>query len=272
MLKTITATALFTLGGLATQALAGPIDPPAGPVAPTQATVIDSLPYTIDQPGSYVLTGNLIVDQQLYTLSSQRAAIEVNASNVTIDMRGFSLIDTFDQPNIKGIFVGGDNVEVRDGTIADFEREGLQATGDATRVIGLRVMRSGQVGVAVRGSSYVSRCVSIENGVFGFAAGRGSIVENCIARGNGDAGINMSNQGVGEGFVVRDCVATANLDEGIRSGSGVTGGVITNCVATNNATFGIDGADALVVGNVAMGNGSTQITGANRTDVDNKTN
>ena len=56
---------LVALAAVAGIVRAGPLDPPAAP-APTSGvlrpgTPITSLPYTIQQPGNYYLTGNLHV-------------------------------------------------------------------------------------------------------------------------------------------------------------------------------------------------------------------
>src|SRR5262249_38758199 len=66
---------------------------PSGPPAPTMKTLdqieprtpISSLPYTIISPGSYYVTTNL-------TGMSGAHGITVNASDVTLDLGGFSLI------------------------------------------------------------------------------------------------------------------------------------------------------------------------------------
>src|SRR3989304_4869431 len=69
---------------------AGDLNPPPGPITPTQRTPIganttpgdaDSL-FMITQPGSYYLTGNIIG-------VSGKFGIEINASGVTLDLMGF---------------------------------------------------------------------------------------------------------------------------------------------------------------------------------------
>src|SRR3977135_3688451 len=59
-----------------------------GVVLINQSTVMAAggFPYTITQPGSYRLSGNLTVP------NVNAAAINVTADNVTIDLNGFSII------------------------------------------------------------------------------------------------------------------------------------------------------------------------------------
>src|SRR5216117_1440443 len=81
--------------------LAGPLDPPAGPVAPTGKTLGEVEPriavnaantpgdsnslFKITQPGSYYLTGNI-------TGVANKHGIEIAASGVTLDLNGFDLL------------------------------------------------------------------------------------------------------------------------------------------------------------------------------------
>ena len=92
---------------------AGPIAPPAGPVAPTHKTLTDVEPrtalsvantpgnaqfvYIIDQPGSYYLADNLI------GVPGKRG-IWVLAKDVTLDLNGF----TIDGTNGAGDGIQGD--------------------------------------------------------------------------------------------------------------------------------------------------------------------
>jgi hypothetical protein len=88
---------------------------------------ISSLPFTIDTPGSYYLTGDL---------TSTGHGIIVEADHVTIDLNGFSLIGS-DSGIYSGIYmVERSNVEIRNGTVTGFKGGGIDEwNGKGHRVI-----------------------------------------------------------------------------------------------------------------------------------------
>jgi hypothetical protein len=95
-------------------------------------TRITSLPYTIDKPGFYYLTGNL-------TYPNSENGITVNAWDVTIDLMGFCLSGSGD----KGIVTTQPNVEVRNGTLSGWQT-GFVSGGDNCRALNLRVRNCGR--------------------------------------------------------------------------------------------------------------------------------
>src|SRR6266700_7689406 len=76
------------LAGLAVVLVAPAVLAVDGVVLINQSTVMAAggFPYTITQPGSYRLSGNLTVPD------ANTTAIQVMADNVTIDLNGFSII------------------------------------------------------------------------------------------------------------------------------------------------------------------------------------
>src|SRR5215470_6747809 len=108
---------------LGTLALAGPLDPPAGPVTSTYKTLTEVEPRTplsqattpgdvanqfkITQPGSYYLTGNMTAS------TGSAPCILIAASDVTLDLSGFSVRNGATE----GIRISGDNVTVRNGSV-----------------------------------------------------------------------------------------------------------------------------------------------------------
>jgi hypothetical protein len=116
------ALALLLLAAMAGVVQGGPLDPP-GPPGSTGKNLITSLPFTISQPGSYVLNGNL-------TGVSGTDGITVQADNVTIDLSGFTLSGA--PGAYSGISEGPFAPPryfwtVRNGTIANWPNSGIFA-------------------------------------------------------------------------------------------------------------------------------------------------
>jgi parallel beta-helix repeat protein len=183
---------------LATRSSAGPLDPPGAP-APTMKTLqqveprtpISSLPFTISQPGSYYVTGNLSV-------SSAIDGITVQADDVTIDLNGFELNGNGVGTNAvtegaasptrlnwrvyNGSVVGwGDalfGVDVSNGQIDHISASGIRGTG-----------------LYLGAGARVSDCsVAGSNTLFvGIETGSESSVESCSTRGF-NTGISVSSQ------------------------------------------------------------------------------
>lgn len=122
-----------SLGAIAAMAKAGPLNPPAGAVAPTGRTndeiynKIPTLPsvgafdgripipgstsgVSISAPGSYVLTGDLTV--------TSGTGLNISSSNVTVDLNGFRIANTSTTSNCIAINSASTaNVAIRNGLI-----------------------------------------------------------------------------------------------------------------------------------------------------------
>src|SRR6187455_75010 len=93
MKHTLTTGIAIALFGLPQAFAQGPLAPPAGPPAPSMKTLdqveartpISSVPFTISASGSYYFTKNL----QFQNTSGN--AIAISASDVTLDLNGFTL-------------------------------------------------------------------------------------------------------------------------------------------------------------------------------------
>lgn len=242
-----TAGLLIAIGVLAGMVLAGPLNPPAGPVAPTYKTLTDVEPritinaantpgnadsiYRITQPGSYYLAGNIPAGE------AGRAVITVVASNVTIDLCGFTIDGraTSGGRSTVGITLDNDaipnNVTVRNGTIRGCN-QGMhlswgQGTGAYFLIEGVKVIENGS-GLYTAVASVIRSCHVSSNEQTGMFVNSG-IVESCVVTSNGGNGIDA-----GPSAVVRDCVVSGNNAVGI-SGAGLVSG----CITSGNTSGGV---------------------------------
>ncbi len=260
---------------------AGPLDPPPGPVAPTGKTLTqiepriainatntpgdaDSL-FRITQPGSYYLTGNtpFVLNQH---------AIEIAASNVTIDLMGFRIqgsnIGAFDGIIDDTTVTTHSNIRITNGSIAGFSRNGinLSDTGNNHRIDNIIVTSNAEIGIRVGENASIDSCSASNNGSTGIACfGAGAIVRNCGAYFNGGSGIILTSNGS-----ITGCTANANVSTGFRTGNGATladcsargngfdgfdvgqGTMISSCSAYSNGAEGIDASINCVVSNCSV--------------------
>ena len=109
---------VFIIAALATLFAQGPLTPPGAP-APTMKSLeqiearkpISSAPFTISQSGSYYLTASVTV--------SSGTAITITASNVTLDLNGFTISSTDASTTGYGILLdnGPRNITIANGFI-----------------------------------------------------------------------------------------------------------------------------------------------------------
>jgi hypothetical protein len=275
------ALALLLLAGLAGIAQGGPIDPP-GPPGSTGKNAITQLPFTISQPGSYIVNSNL-------TGVGGQNGITVNASDVTIDLQGFELV------GVSGAISGVNgftypNLTVRNGTVRNWPARGIIAlTGSVENIqaiangIGIQMGSEATVsncvvkdstagnGIVVGPDSVVRGCSAVHNAGSEIVADNHSLIEDCIADGAGDTGTGGYGIYLVASGEVRDCTATNNGDIEILAGNGAK---LENCVADGVGTFGGGiqvGDDSTVRGCTAKNNGNNDIVAGNRAILENST-
>jgi hypothetical protein len=224
----------------------GSLTPPGAPAA-TMKTLqqieprapISVLPTVITSSGSYYIVSNLVG-------SAGSDGITVAANNVTIDLRGFTLVGPASALAENGIDCGSrSNIFILHGTVSGWNGSGIGGSARYCRVIDL---------------------TAADNGRSGIRTGDYSLVQHCIADRNG---LNSSGQigiGIGSGAIVRDCVVSGHNGA---SSIGISGGgncLVEHCNISGNNSAGGSGIDAngssLVVDCVVAGNlGTTNNVG-----------
>jgi hypothetical protein len=208
-------------------------------------------PVTVTVSGSYRLTSNLTLptdDEAITDLSG--------ASDVTLDLNGFTLTG-IGLGAKNGIQLGtGDNWEIRNGTLQNFGGSGIQDSGGigrGHRAIGIRAEGNGSWGILLTNSrsNTIRDCYAEINGDGGLAVGDSGKIVASTAEGNLGTGISAGADAIVEGNVANS--NTAVVADGISAGSGSR---ITGNVASANSSAGIDtGTDSLVLHNTIRDNG-----------------
>lgn len=217
---------------------------PTSPPGPTMKTLdqveprtpITSLPFNISTSGSYYLTGNL-------TCSGNGITVDFN--NVTIDLQGFTITGNGSGSGV--YMVGRSNVEIRNGTIQNFQ-EGIKevyASGRGHRIIDVRVIKNGWSGIylvgyghTVKGCTVLKNATSVTSGNTGYGiygGMRSLVAENVIH----DNGTNINGYFyaliVGDGSVVTGNTVNNNGYHAVNKAVGLLTG--TCCVVKDNSVF-----------------------------------
>lgn len=213
-------------------------------------------PVTISRPGSYRLSGNLVVPD------GNTGAIEIGADHVTLDLNGFAILGPVDcsggfpcanAGSGDGVRTPGVqfNVTIRNGTIQGLGRGGIDLRGDSHLVEQMHARSNGSTGILIaasqdEGSSVVQRSTVQRNGQLGiwlsrgllqhntadvnYAAGLGlsvgSAAHNTSTR-NGWAGLSLGPGASAIGNVMRD--NAANLAGGVNLGQNLCTGYGGGC-------------------------------------------
>ncbi|MCB9845513.1 MAG: right-handed parallel beta-helix repeat-containing protein [Phycisphaeraceae bacterium] len=278
--------------------IAGPLDPPAGPVQPTPRTLAEIEPRTpigpdttpgdanalfrITQPGSYYLASDAVGE-------AGKHGIEVFtpfAEGVVIDLNGFSLRGV--PGSRSGIVVQGGTI-VRNGVIEQWDEDGLSAgqaivehvTASFNGRDGIRVLSGGIVrecvaqinqrdGISVADTSRIDRCVSKNNKRYGVHADGAATVTDCLLYANEGGGIETGLS------IVSDCELFSNsqaaiLDRGFSTilrnkvFNGAQGILVTgdsSRIEDNHVLFCVTGIDVDGEGSLIIRNSVAQCTAA----------
>jgi hypothetical protein len=136
-------------------------------------TKITSLPYTINDPGFYYVTGNL-------TAASGNGII-VTKDDVTIDLMGFRINGTTGGTGI--LLNGRKNVEVRNGTFQGWGTVIAESqTGSGHRVLNVRA-DTNSIGIFLYGMGHlVKGCTALSNASYGIFVEGGTISGNVASQ------------------------------------------------------------------------------------------
>ncbi|MCC6425833.1 MAG: right-handed parallel beta-helix repeat-containing protein [Phycisphaerales bacterium] len=267
---------------------AGPLDPPAGPVAPTYKTLNEIEPgkpvnlvntpgdgdsvFKITAPGRYYLTGDVVG-------ASGKSGIEIEASHVTLDMKGFQIRGSAGSTTgIDGNGTGPGSptsagyITLKNGLITGWGSHGVTANNAGAWIVEeVKFAGNSGTGITVNSGTVFTRCYFYSNGLdgcqtsnhvefyycfgslnggHGFAAGSDSAFVNCEAGSNAGSGIVVPLGGR-----VTGCTTTLNNGHGIVVGDG---GSVDNCHVDNNHGGGIMVGKGGNVSRCALnGNGTT---------------
>ena len=213
-------------------------------------TKITSLPYTISSSGFYFIDKDLAC--------STGTGIFIDANDVTLDLMGFSLDGSGGAGTYRGIYMSGrTNVEIRNGTIKNFNHYGIyEASNNGTghRIINVRI-KENVYGVFLNGKGHlIEKCTAINNGGAGISASGSSTVTGNICYGNATHGISVAN---GNASIVTGNTCFDNIRMGILA-SPSYGNIVKNNTCYNNGEDGIFvNKGATIIGNTCYMNGIT---------------
>lgn len=251
----------FTVGA----ALAGDLNPPAGPVGPTMKTLAQVEPriavsaantpglgdgfYRITAPGSYYLTGNVAG-------VAGKSGIIIDAPSVTLDLCGFELNGGTGGDYGLEILANATSCTIRNGTISGWTAAAIYSFSQGGRFEGLTLIGNGASGMHSGGDAQILRCTARLNGANGINAGGGSTVSDCIAN---DNGTTPSHHGIStaDRCLVLRCVANENTGTGIRVNHG---GRVIDCQASFNNVGIVTYNSGFVSGALCQYNASDGIT------------
>lgn len=268
-----------------TIAVAGPLEPAAGPIQSTHKTLTEVEPriainatntpgdadsrFRITQRGSYYLTGNVTGGVGL-------AGIEIASSGVTIDLNGFDLLGVAGSlDGVRSTIAGHHAITVKNGSVRFWDQDGIDletSSISSVRVENVHATNNGARGIALY-KGVVDSCSAFNNSGQGitmqagmirdshasyndltgiWVTGEGASVIACTALDNTTNGIF-----VGESALVQDCVSRSNGDVGITTGIGST---VRNCISDENTAHGyVMGATSTITGSAARTNGDNGI-------------
>ncbi len=204
---------------------------------------ITTLPYTITEPGSYILASNL----------SGKSGIIISSSDVSIDLN-FSTLSGEAGNTTNGILaIGGINrITIYNGTVRNWSLSGISLGNSSyTQIFNINAIENGEDGIEAGNFALIQNCTSGENGFNGISGGGGSSIIECVANANGVNGISTTGS---QGSAVSKCISSQNTLNGIDINQ--SSYAVEN-VVQGNGNNGIKAGNGSVVnGNQSLNNGT----------------
>jgi hypothetical protein len=210
-------------------------------------TNISYSPYTISQPGSYIVVADLHTPQNVN-------CITIATSDVTLDLNGHTLYGAGTTAGSwgYGVFTENNNITVKNGMTRDFRSHGIFLDGFNYQVIQIRAYGNKIDGIWVTSAGLVKDNTVYKNGSAGIYAGPGCTVTGNSAYYNGNEGIKT-----GDGCTVIGNSVTYNQGIGINAENGCT---VTGNSASDNGNSGIyTGYSCSVISNSVYNNNNDGI-------------
>jgi hypothetical protein len=224
--------------------------------------------FTITESGMYVLSDNV------YSSLITTRAIRINASNVTLDLNGKTLVGNPGGATRAISFgnTGGQNVTIKNGTLTNWPTAGIGEENVITRtgifIENVTILGGGAAGSGISFSNTGLRQLSIKNcSVSQLSASAGIslagpidvTITNCTCEDNVGNGITVSgnnirikdskfnkNGAIGlsctvstTGLFVENCTINGNTGVGVNLTSVLTGGALQSCSVVGNGGIGV---------------------------------
>ena len=170
---------------------------PSGPPGPTMKTLsqveprapISSLPFAITNPGSYYLTTNL-------TGAASANGITVQASDVTIDLHGFTLAGVSGSLNGVAVSSAQNGLAIFGGVVQGWGGSGISAaSASGGQFSQLTLQQNSGAGLVAGTNSLVRDCVAIGNAGDGMDLTSFCLVENNNCQADNSCGIHVLGNG-----------------------------------------------------------------------------
>ena len=207
-----------------------------------------TFPFVINQPGSYQLIGNL-------TAPPSVPAIQIDASNVTLDLNGFAVqrATNGSGTSASGIVATNTdqlNITVKNGVVQGFNGSGVDLSGLGHVVTDVRAEGNGFSGIHVAAYSSIEHCTVTSNGATGIVTDVACSLKDNVSIGNGGTGIKA-----GQLCTLVQNTCNVNGVNGIQMDQSSAASQ-NNCSGNNsNGIVGTGGKNS-IVGNTCLLNGT----------------